>query len=191
MTRRLVLVELSRGRSIAGADVRIVHGVFADSEPVFDRLGAEGARTAAALAQALRFKGEEGRLAETLLRGQGRSLTLVGLGKSAEFTAERARAFVEKAIELAHTARVATLGLVVPEHEEFRGAAAAERLARRLALSNYRFDSFLAPSARTRLKSASVALPASWRRASLSSSCQACSSAARSSVRSSRRKVRA
>ncbi len=163
MTSRLVQVQLSTGRRVAGD--KLVHGVFADADPGFARLGAEGARAAQALAQALRFKGEEGRVAETLLRGPGRSLTLVGLGKSAEFTAERARAFVERAIELAGATRAANLGLVVPEHDAFRGAAAAERIARHLALADYSFDRYLARRPGVHLKSATVAMPAAWRRA--------------------------
>lgn len=165
MTSRLVQVQLSRGRGIASADTRLVLGVFSDADPAFARLGAEGARAAIALAQALRFKGEEGRLVETLLRGKGRALTLVGLGKRAELTEERARAFVDKAIAVVHAAKAASLGLVVPEHEAFRGEAAAERIARRLALADYRFDRFLARSTGVRLKSATLAVPAAWRRA--------------------------
>ncbi len=162
MTSRRVQVQLSNGRTVAGD--KLVLGVFADSEPPYSRLGAAGARVALALAQALRFKGEEGRLVATLL-GKGRSLTLVGLGKSGKLTEEGARAFVEKAIEVAQTAKATSLGLVVPEHEAFQGAAAAERIARRLALADYRFDRYLAPSPGVRLQTATLAVPAAWRRA--------------------------
>ena len=90
MAKRLVEVQLAKGRTVAGD--KLVHGVFSDTEPEFARLGAEGARTAKSLATALRFRGEAERTAEIPLGGKGRTLTLVGLGKSAEFTVEKASA---------------------------------------------------------------------------------------------------
>ena len=86
--------------------------------------------------------------AEIPLGARGRTLTLVGLGKSAGFTAEKARAFVDRAIDSARSAEAASLGLVVPEHAVFLGEAAAERIARRLALAEYRFDPYPAAQAR-------------------------------------------
>ena len=163
MAKRLVEVQLAKGRTVAGD--KLVHGVFSDTEPEFARLGAEGARTAKSLATALRFRGEAERTAEIPLGGKGRTLTLVGLGKSAEFTAEKAAAFVDRAIAAARGARAASLGLVVPDHAAFFGAAAAERLARRLALADYRFDFYLPRQTSARLKSATIAAPAAWRRA--------------------------
>ncbi len=115
--------------------------------------------------KALRFTGEEDRTAEIPLGARGRTLTLVGLGKSAGFTEEKARAFVERAIESARSAKAASLGLVVPEHAVFFGEAAAERIARRLALAEYLFDPYLPRQSGARLKSATVAVPTAWRRA--------------------------
>ncbi len=167
MNRKLVEVQLATGRAVAGD--KIVLGIFADSdsdtEPELARLGAAGARTARALIEGLRFRGERDRILETPLSSRGRTLTLVGLGKRAELTAERASAFVDRAIAAAHHAQAASLGLIVPEHAEFAGEAAAERIARRLALADYRFDAYLAKPAGPRLKSATVAAPAAGRRA--------------------------
>jgi leucyl aminopeptidase len=163
VTRRLVQVELSRGRGVAGE--KVVLGVFSDQEPGLERLGAEGARAAKSLTQALRFTGEAERVAEIPLGAKGRTLCLVGLGKRGEFTVERATAFVDKAIEAARSAQAASLGLVLPEHEQFFGEAAAERVARRLALADYRFDAYLPRAAGVRLKAAAIAVPAAWRRA--------------------------
>ena len=166
MTRRLVRIELSRGRGIAGD--KVVHGIFSDQDPGLARLGADGAHAAKSLAQALRFAGEAERTAEIPLGAKGRTLTLVGLGKSTEFTVERANAFVEQAIEVARSSQAASLGLVLPEHEQFWGEAAAERVTRRLALADYRFDSYLSAPPRAagaRLKAVAVAVPAAWRRA--------------------------
>ncbi len=162
MARRLVEVELSKGRVLAGD--KIVHGLFSDTEPDFHRLGAEGARSARALAKAVRFAGEEDRTAEIPLGARGRTITLVGLGKSAGFTEEKARAFVERAIDSARSSKAASLGLVVPEHAAFSGEAAAERIFRQLALAEYLFDPFLPRKPGARLKSATVAVPAAWRR---------------------------
>jgi leucyl aminopeptidase len=164
VTSPLVQVGLAKGRSVGGD--KLVIGVFSDQDPGFERLGAEGARAAEALASAVRFRGEEGRSAETQLRGKGRSLTLLGLGKSSKLTFESATGFLDKAIAAAHGARAASLGLVLPEHPEFRGLAAAERTAGRLALAEYRFDRYLAPQpgSRVRLASAALSVPAAWRR---------------------------
>ena len=62
MAKRLVEVQLAKGRTVAGD--KLVHGVFSDTEPEFARLGAEGARTAKSLATALRFRGEAERTAD-------------------------------------------------------------------------------------------------------------------------------
>ena len=172
MTRKLVQVELARGRGIAGE--KVVHGLFTDREAGLARLGADGARAAKGLSQALRFTGEAERTAEIPLGAKGRTLTLVGLGNSADFTVERANAFVEQAIAAARSSKATSLGLVLPEHDQFFGEAAAERVARRLALADYRFDLFLASPLRgsrvsrisdARLKAATLAVPAAWRRA--------------------------
>ena len=73
-------VQLSKGRALAG--VKLVHGIFSDADPQFSRLGAQAARAAKSLAQALRFKGEAERSAEIPLGAGGRTLTLVGLGNT-------------------------------------------------------------------------------------------------------------
>ena len=167
MANRRLEVQMAKGRAVPGD--KLVCGVFSDADPGFSRLGAEAARTAKSLAAALCFTGEDDRAAEMPLGGRGRSLTLLGLGRRADFTAERAVAFVDRAIEAAKSARAATLGLVVPEHPAFFGEAAAERLARRLALADYRFGAYLPKPTGTPLKAATVAVPAepggSWRRA--------------------------
>ena len=163
MNQKLVEVQLATGRAVGGDQV--VFGVFADVEPELARLGGEAARTAGRLIEGLRFRGERDRVVETQLGSRGRTLTLVGLGKRAELTAERASAFVERAIEAARSAHATSLGLIVPDHVEFAGEAAAERLGRRLALADYRFDTYLAKSAAARLKTAIVAAPPSGRRA--------------------------
>ncbi|MEO8198601.1 MAG: leucyl aminopeptidase [Thermoanaerobaculia bacterium] len=163
MNRNLVEVQLATGRAVAGE--KVVLGVFADEEPELTRLGAAAARTAKVLVDGLRFRGERERVVETQMGSPGRTLTLIGLGKQAEFTAERASAFVDRAIEAARGAQAASLGLIVPDHAEFAGEAAAERLARRLALASYRFDSFLTKPGGPRLKTATVAVPAAGRRA--------------------------
>ncbi|MEO8277387.1 MAG: leucyl aminopeptidase [Thermoanaerobaculia bacterium] len=162
MTRQLVQVELAQGRSIAGE--KLVLGVFLDAEPEYARLGADGAHVARELARSLAFRGEDGRRLEAPLRGKGRSLTLVGLGKTAKFTAEAAQAFVTKAIAAAEIVRAPSLGIVIPEHEQFRGAAMAEQVARRLALADYRFDEYLGKSTRVRLRRVAIGVPAAWRR---------------------------
>ena len=139
--------------------------IFSDAEPEFARLGGEAARAAKGLAQTLRFTGEAERSAEIPLGRKGRTLTLVGLGKRAELTEESARAFVDQAIEAARSSGATSLGLVLPEHAAFFGEAAAERIARRLALADYRFDPYLPRPTGTRLKAATVAVPSAWRRA--------------------------
>lgn len=162
MTTKLVRVELAKGRALAGE--KLVLGLFAGEEPDTARLGAEGARAAAALIAALDLAGEHERVAETQLGRSGRTLTILGLGKRADFTVERARAFVERAVEAARRAHATSLGFVVPEHPQFAGEAAAERLGRSLALASYRFDAFLPKAEGKRLAAVTVAAPAAWRR---------------------------
>ena len=162
MTRKLVEVELAAGRGLAGD--KVVLGLFAEEEAELGRLGAEGARAASALIAALRLRGEHERVAETPFGKGGRTLTLIGLGKRAELTAERAQAFVERAIAAARSAHATSLGLVVPEHAQFAGEAAAERLARRLALADYRFAEYLPKAKAKSLATVTVAAPAAWRR---------------------------
>jgi hypothetical protein len=69
---------------------KVVLGLFAEEEAELGRLGAEGARAASALIAALRLRGEHERVAETPFGKGGRTLTLIGLGKRSELTAERA-----------------------------------------------------------------------------------------------------
>ncbi|MEO7795512.1 MAG: leucyl aminopeptidase [Thermoanaerobaculia bacterium] len=163
MNRKLVQVELAGGRAVPGQ--KLVMGLFSDREAGFERLGAVASRSAHQLIRALRFTGAAEHVAETVLAGSGRTLTLIGLGKTSEFTDEKARAFVERALEAAKSARSASLGLVIPEHDLFAGAAAAERNVRRLALADYRFDAYLPRSSGPRMQSVTVAVPSAWRRA--------------------------
>ncbi len=162
MTTKLVRVELAKGRTLSGE--KLVLGLFAGEEPEAGRLGAEGARAAAALIAALGLSGEHERVAETQLGRSGRTLTICGLGKRADFTVERARAFVERAVEAARRAHATSLGFVVPEHAQFAGEAAAERLARSFTLAAYRFDAFLPKATGKRLAAVTIAAPAAWRR---------------------------
>ena len=167
MTRKLVQVQLAQGRAVAGD--KLVIGLVSDAAPDFARLGAEAARAAQALVRTLRLRGEEERSAEVPLGARGRTLTVVGLGKRGDLSPEKAQAFVDKALDAARSAHAASLGVVVPEHPAFFGAAAAERLARRLALAAYRFDAYLPRSASRKsapgLALATVAVPSAWRRA--------------------------
>jgi leucyl aminopeptidase len=168
VTPKLVQVEIAPGRALPGE--KLVAGVFVDGsdgvgEADFARLGAEAARAAKSLVATARFAGEADRTAEIPVGSGRRTLTLVGLGKRGEFTEERARAFVDRAVAAARTSGAVSLGLLVPEHELFAGEAAAERVARRLAIAEYRFESFL-PRVRgaKRLESVSVAVPSGERR---------------------------
>ncbi len=156
--RKLVQVELSRGRSLAGE--KLVVGLFADVEPAFGAAGAVAGRAMAALARTMRFSGDADRIAEGPLNGASRSVTLVGLGKRADFTAEKAAAFVDRAVEAARLAGATSLGLLLPEHPQFAGEAAAERIARRLALADYRFDAYLPRRKGAVLRTATIALGA-------------------------------
>jgi leucyl aminopeptidase len=160
MSRRIE-IEVAAGR--LPARDRWVVGVFEAGEPDFRRLGAEGERAARALLGRAGFRGADGQSAEATIAGK-RALALVGLGKAAAFDETRATRFLERAAKGALDSGARTAAILLPEHDRFSSAAAAERAARQLALASYRFDRFKAKGAPPKLVAITLGVPAAWRR---------------------------
>jgi leucyl aminopeptidase len=143
---------------------RWVVGVFSDREAELRRLGAPGERAARELLARPGFKAGEGKVVEQHLSGGKRTLVLVGLGKASAWTEEGVGKFLDRAARGAIDAGDRTLAILLPEHERLADEAAAERAARQLALSTYRFDRFKSKGESPKLVEVTLAPPAAWRR---------------------------
>jgi leucyl aminopeptidase len=111
-----------------------------------DTAGLGGAWSAAAALAASRpgWQGGEGQVAETgLENGGGAVLALYGLGPAGDLTWRRLAAWLVRVADAARVNGAVRLGFLLPRHRETTGAGAAERIARVLALADYRFDRFL------------------------------------------------
>jgi leucyl aminopeptidase len=80
---------------------------------------------------------------ETKSRGRRQIIGVWGLGTASTFTGGQAEEWLLRVSQHARKNGASRLAIALPEHDRFRGPAAAERLCRRLLLSEYRFDEFL------------------------------------------------
>jgi leucyl aminopeptidase len=170
----VVPVTVSARESLA-CDLLVV-GCFEGEPPEALETAGLGAawRTAAAQAAARPgFRGREEQVAETGVEpdadtpgavgaGNGAALALHGLGRRQELTWRRLAAWLERVADAAQVNGTARLAFLLPRHAETLGAAAAERIARVLALADYRFERFLSDPAarRPRIERMAVLPPA-------------------------------
>jgi leucyl aminopeptidase len=105
------------------------------------------------------WQGQEEQVAETAVDGPGNpAIALYGLGRREDLTWRRLAAWLTRIADGAQVNGAARLGLLLPRHAETTGLAAAERVVRLLALSDYRFDRFCDPAAPRRPRLARVTI---------------------------------
>jgi leucyl aminopeptidase len=121
----------------------LVAGCFEGEDPSFDGLPAEVAR---ALERAARRRGFSGREKQTVesLTGEGTvgAVALHGLGRRDELDFRKLALWLDRALECLRINDVESAVWLLPDCDQTRGAAAAERSCRRLSLGAYRFDRY-------------------------------------------------
>jgi leucyl aminopeptidase len=85
-------------------------------------------------------------------------IALHGLGRREDLTWRKLAAWLTRVADTAQVNGAARLAFLLPRHPETTGPAAAERIARHLALSDYRFDRLLSPGAPRRQRLARVTI---------------------------------
>ncbi len=141
----LVQLEIADGTR-PEAEV-FVAGCFEGEEPSVPDLPGELARAVARAARRPGFAGREKQVVEVPVEtgdddGGGAVLSLHGLGRRDDFEFRRMASWIERALETLRTNGVERAAWIVPDCEEGRGEAAAERICRRLVLGAYRFDRY-------------------------------------------------
>src|SRR5882724_1212833 len=152
----IVPVTVGTRESLA-CDLLVV-GCFEGEAPAALETAGLGEAWRAAAAQAAArpgWRGREEQVAETGVApaggtgGTGAALALHGLGRRQDLTWRKLAAWLERVADAAQVNGMARLAFLLPRHAETVGGAAAERVARALALADYRFDRFLSdPAAR-------------------------------------------
>jgi leucyl aminopeptidase len=145
----------------------LVVGCCAGEAPETAVLPAAWQRAAARAATRPGWGGREEQAVETGVDGaEGEpdahpaGIALHGLGPRRELTWRKLAAWLVRAAEAAQVNGATRLAFLLPRHEQTVGAAAAERIARVLALSDYRFDRFLSePERRARLSGVAILPP--------------------------------
>jgi leucyl aminopeptidase len=145
MTQIASVTVARRGR--LDAELLIV-GCF-EGDPAPGAEGTEGLagmdevvqRAALRLAGRPGWKGREEQSAETDSELDGRVISLYGLGPRRDFTFARLTRLVARIVEEMRANGVRRLALLLPSHEQTRGAAAT-RVLRCLALAGYRFGRY-------------------------------------------------
>ncbi len=122
-------------------------GCFQGEAPPSDSLGEALAEAVGQLGHRPGWKGQWTQRVETHLaaasnRGRPTVLTLWGLGPRERFDAGRTNGWLHSLTGHARINGGTRLGIVFPKHAETIGANAAERIARHLLLSDYRYDRF-------------------------------------------------
>jgi len=128
-----------------------------EDEPVGTaRLTAEVAALSLSLSRRSGWTGATRQRAEATLGEGGGGLALYGLGKRERFDADRLTAWLLTLTQEADRQRRGRLVVVLPEHSEARGTAAARRIGRQLGLGGYRFDPFRGDARDSHLRSVTV-----------------------------------
>jgi len=137
-------------RRLVGVD-HLVVGLFAgESEPA----AALDTRARAAVARLLargRFSGEESAQRDGELAGRA-GLTLLGLGRRADFDPRRLRRWIERAVGVARATGAKRLAVALPDHAVAGGEAGGLRSARDAVLATYRFDAYRSEAKRPPLR---------------------------------------
>jgi leucyl aminopeptidase len=133
---------------------------FAGESPEVEGLGEAWRAAAARVAARTGWEGRPEQRGETAVE-QG-ALSLCGLGRREDLTWRKLSAWLVRVADAAQVNGAARLTFLLPRHRETMGEAAAERIARVLALSDYRFDRFLsaATARRPRLSRVTILPPA-------------------------------
>jgi len=130
------------------AEVVIV-GCFEGEEPAAEGLPEELARAAARCAARPGFEGREKQRADgSLDDGPITALSVHGLGARDALDGRSLAAWLERILEGLRIDGIGRVLWVLPDAVATRGAAAAERICRRLTLGAYRFDRYKGESAR-------------------------------------------
>ena len=127
--------------------------------PCLEGMGPASERAAARLAGRPGWKGREEQRAETEGGEDGRVVSLFGLGPRRDLTFPRLARLIARIAEDVRASGIRHLALLLPAHEQTRGAV-AERILRSLALSGYRFDRFRSDPDGARLERIEVVPPA-------------------------------
>ena len=132
------------------AEVLIV-GCFQGEAPAADGLPEELARAAARSAARPGFEGREKQRADGSLDDAPiAALSVHGLGRRDALDGRSLAAWLERTLDSLRIDGVGRALWAVPDADEARGEAAAERICRRLSLGAYRFDRYKARPPRRR-----------------------------------------
>ncbi|MFP3939757.1 MAG: leucyl aminopeptidase family protein [Thermoanaerobaculia bacterium] len=156
----LVQLEIA-GEGVLETEV-LVAGCFEGEGPPVAGLPGELARAVERAAARPGFAGRKKQWSEvTPESGPVGSVVLQGLGKRSEFGIHKLLSWLDRCLESLRVNGVESCAVVVPDAPEGRGAEAAERICRRLALGAYRFDRYLDATDRApiRLRRAAVVPP--------------------------------
>ena len=156
MAEVLSVDVVSRGNR--DADLLIL-GVFEGEVPDLEGMEEEVRGTVERLASRSGWKAKEEQSAQTALE-DGPSILLSGLGKTGDFSPAKLASWIGRTADYARGNGFQRIQYVLPGHRETTGAAAAERAARLLALSGYRFDRRSEEKNGSRLEGILVAPPA-------------------------------
>lgn len=149
--RELVQVEIAAD-GVPEAQV-LVAGCFEGEEPSVPGLSEALSRALERAAGRPGFAGRERQRAEvTPEAGPVQSVVLLGLGERSEFGVHKLLTWLDRCLETLRVDGVESCVLAVPDAPECRGAAAAERVCRRLALGAYRFDRYLERGSRSPIR---------------------------------------
>jgi leucyl aminopeptidase len=170
MTQIAAITVARRGR--VDAELLVIGCFEGESQQLFGEDGGKGGagggglagmdeavrRAALRLASRPGWKGREEQSAETTIDDEGRAVSLYGLGPRRDFTFTRLGRLIASLSEAVRVNGVRRLGLLLPLHEQTRGAAAA-RVLRSLALAGYRFRRYRSDPEVVRLEAIAVVPP--------------------------------
>lgn len=132
------------------ADLLVI-GCFEDEPPPLEGLSVSVVEAVERLTSRPGWKGQEEQYLETAPTGGAvASVALQGLGPRAELESRCTARWITQAVERARKGGVDHLALRLPPADATLGPAAAERIARRAGLAQYRFDRFLTDRRRHR-----------------------------------------
>lgn len=142
--RRVVAIGIATLGRLAADHVAV--GCFEDETPPPDRLPPHLHEAVAGIASRPGWKGRDGQNGEAQVGverpARDQVVSLWGLGKRDRLDTPRLLEWLDGASRSARNNGARRVAMVLPDHAETRGTAAARRMARSLLLSEYRFDSF-------------------------------------------------
>ena len=140
------LVEVRIGRADRPRGEQLVAGAFEGEEPSVPALPPPVARALARLAGRPGWSGREKEMAQGDVGAAGAAgagtVLLHGLGRKGQLDEWRLGRWLRRVLNHARAQGVGRLTVALPDHPTTRGAGAAERICRQLALADYRFDRF-------------------------------------------------